>query len=74
MIHLTASPSTAYIILTMTIHTKWMELLRGEASDAFHHELGTGVVEASFIDGQIKLMKGDSILTWCGYRVECVSE
>lgn len=48
----------------MTIHTKWMELLRSEASDAFRHELGTGVVEASFIDGQIKLMKGDSIQTW----------
>ena len=48
----------------MTIHTKWMELLRQEASDAFHHQLGTGVVEASFIDGQIKLMKGDSIQTW----------
>ena len=42
-----------------------MELLRGEASEAFHHELGTGVVEASFIDGQIKLMKGESIQTWC---------
>jgi hypothetical protein len=48
----------------MTIHTKWMELLRVEASDSFHHELGPGVVEASFIDGQIKLMKGDSIQTW----------
>jgi hypothetical protein len=41
-----------------------MELLRTEASDAFHHELGKDVVEASFIDGQIKLMKGDSIRTW----------
>jgi hypothetical protein len=41
-----------------------MELLRVEASDSFHHELGPGVVEASFIDGQIKLMKGDSIQTW----------
>ena len=48
----------------MTIHTKWMELLRGEATDAFHHSLDTGVVEASFIDGQIKLMKGESIQTW----------
>lgn len=48
----------------MTIHTKWMELLREEASDSFHRELGSGVVEASFIDGQIKLMKGDSIQTW----------
>jgi hypothetical protein len=41
-----------------------MELLREEASDAFYRELGAGVVEASFIDGQIKLMKGDSIQTW----------
>ena len=64
VIHLTLAPPTTYIISTMTIHTKWMELLREEASDAFHRELGAGVVEASFIDGQIKLMKGDSILTW----------
>jgi hypothetical protein len=48
----------------MTIHTKWMELLRNEATDSFHHEIGLGVVEASFIDGQIKLMKGDSIQSW----------
>ena len=48
----------------MTIHTKWMELLREEAADSFHHKLESGVVEASFIDGQIKLMKGDSIRTW----------
>jgi len=41
-----------------------MELLRNEATDAFCYELGSGVVEASFIDGQIKLMKGDSIQTW----------
>jgi hypothetical protein len=48
----------------MTIHTKWMELLRGEATEAFQYSLDSGVVEASFIDGQIKLMKGDSIQTW----------
>jgi hypothetical protein len=48
----------------MTIHTKWMELLRNEATEAFHYELGNGVVEASFIDGQIKLMIGGSVQTW----------
>lgn len=55
-----------YIITSMTIHTKWMELLRDEASDSFHRAMESGVVDASFIDGQIKLMKGDSIRTWWG--------
>lgn len=48
----------------MTIHTKWMELLREEAADAFHTRIDGGEVEASFIDGQIKLMIGESIGTW----------
>jgi hypothetical protein len=46
-----------------------MELLRHEAADSFHHELGGDVVQASFIDGQIKLMKGDSIQTWYCYAL-----
>jgi hypothetical protein len=47
----------------MTIHTQWMKLLREQADCAF----GTALpkpAEASFIDGQIKLMKGDSVQTW----------
>ena len=40
----------------MTIHTKWMELLRKEATDAFQYGTLTEAVNASFIDGQIKLM------------------
>jgi hypothetical protein len=47
----------------MTIHTKWMELLRTQAGEAFSSSL-QHEVEASFIDGQIKLMKADSIQTW----------
>jgi hypothetical protein len=52
----------------MTIHTKWMELLRTEASDAFKYgELGTAPMPASFIDGQIKLMKPESVQTWADF-------
>ena len=47
----------------MTIHTQWMSILRENAVDAFHTSL-PGTAEASFIDGQIKLMKGDTIHTW----------
>ena len=47
----------------MTIHTQWMKLLREQAGCAFGTVLPTPA-EASFIDGQIKLMKGDSVQTW----------
>jgi len=47
----------------MTIHTQWMSILRENAVDAFHTSLPE-TAQASFIDGQIKLMKGDSIQTW----------
>jgi hypothetical protein len=48
----------------MTIHTKWMELLRTEAVDAFEYGTLSADVNASFIDGQIKLMKSESTRTW----------
>ena len=51
----------------MTIHTKWMELLRTEASDAFFHGELTSAVDAGFIDGQIKLMKPESVRTWADF-------
>jgi len=51
----------------MTIHTKWMELLRSEASDAFQYGELTLEVRASFIDGQIKLMKSESVQTWADF-------
>lgn len=47
----------------MTIHTQWMTILRQDASDAFTHA-PQSPVHASFIDGQIKLMKSDAIQTW----------
>ena len=47
----------------MTIHTQWMTLLRENATNAFGKTLPKPA-EASFIDGQIKLMKGDSVQTW----------
>ena len=47
----------------MTIHTKWMELLRTEAADAFEYD-ASPQLEASFIDGQIKLMKSEATQTW----------
>ena len=48
----------------MTIHTKWMQVLRQEAApEAFGSTL-PHAVEGSFIDGQIKLMKADAIQTW----------
>ena len=50
----------------MTIHTKWMELLRKEAADAFNYGAPQSPsIEASFIDGQIKLMKSEATQTWC---------
>jgi len=51
----------------MTIHTKWMELLRSEATEAFQYGELTASVGASFIDGQIKLMKSESVLTWADF-------
>lgn len=51
----------------MTIHTKWMELLRSEASDAFRYGELTQKVDASFIDGQIKLMKPETVQTWADF-------
>ena len=50
--------------IPMTIHTKWMELLRTEAIDAFEYGTLSADVNASFIDGQIKLMKSESTRTW----------
>jgi hypothetical protein len=51
----------------MTIHTKWMELLRKEAGEAFRYgEIGA-CVDASFIDGQIKLMISDATQTWSDF-------
>ena len=48
----------------MTIHTKWMHVLRQDAApEAFGNTI-PHAVEGSFIDGQIKLMKSDSIQTW----------
>ena len=52
----------------MTIHTKWMELMRKEAADAFQNTIpGGNRSQATFIDGQIKLMKGESIQTWAHF-------
>lgn len=52
----------------MTIHTKWMELMRQEAPDAFQDRPpGGNRAQASFIDGQIKLMKADVIQTWAHF-------
>ena len=52
----------------MTIHTKWMELLRAEAASAFEYGELTLPVNASFIDGQIKLMiSSDPTQTWAGF-------
>lgn len=52
----------------MTIHTKWMEVMRREAADAFHDTLpGGNRSQATFIDGQIKLMKADIIQTWAHF-------
>jgi hypothetical protein len=50
----------------MTIHTKWMELMRKEASSAFQSTI-PGSSQATFIDGQIKLMKAESIQTWAHF-------
>ena len=55
----------------MTIHTKWMELLRSEATDAFEYGAFSTRVEASFIDGQIKLMKSEATQTWCVCMCGC---
>ena len=52
----------------MTIHTKWMDLMRQEAADAFQNTIpGGDRSQATFIDGQIKLMKGESIQTWAHF-------
>ena len=51
----------------MTIHTKWMELLRSEASDAFKYGELTTPLPTSFIDGQIKLMKPESVQNWADF-------
>lgn len=51
----------------MTIHTKWMELLRSEAAEAFQYGELTTAVGASFIDGQIKLMISESVKTWADF-------
>lgn len=52
--------------IPMTIHTKWMELLRKEAAtEAFSYgEPQMERLGASFIDGQIKLMKSEATQTW----------
>ena len=47
----------------MTIHTQWMTIMRQDACDAFS-SAPVSPTEASFIDGQIKLMKAESIQTW----------
>jgi hypothetical protein len=44
-----------------------MELLRTEATEAFQYGELTTAVGASFIDGQIKLMKSESVLTWADF-------
>ena len=52
----------------MTIHTKWMELMRQHAPDAFQSTIpGGNRSQATFIDGQIKLMKAESIQTWAHF-------
>ena len=51
----------------MTIHTSWMKLLRAEALDAFEYGALGAHVDASFIDGQIKLMISDSTQTWSDF-------
>ena len=52
----------------MTIHTKWMDLMRQEAADAFQDTPPGGKrSQATFIDGQIKLMKADIIQTWAHF-------
>jgi len=51
----------------MTIASQWMALLRKEAEEAFHYgEIGMSA-EASFIDGQIKLMISDATQTWSDF-------
>ena len=50
----------------MTIHTKWMELLRMEAKDAFHYGECPCAPHASFCDGQIKLM-GSTSSCWADF-------
>ena len=44
-----------------------MKLLRAEASDAFEYETLGMRVDASFIDGQIKLMISESTQTWSDF-------
>ena len=52
----------------MTIHTKWMEILRTEAHEAFEYGQLTTPVQAGFIDGQIKLMiSTDPGHTWADF-------
>lgn len=60
-------PPRAPSFIPMTIHTKWMELLRKEAaSEAFSYGAPhLPRIDASFIDGQIKLMKSEATQTWC---------
>lgn len=57
----------ARLLYRMTIHTQWMALLRKEACEAFHYGEIAAQVDASFIDGQIKLMISDSTQTWSDF-------
>ena len=54
----------------MTIHTGWMQVMRREAAVAFQETIPGGDThrsQATFIDGQIKLMKADIIQTWAHF-------
>lgn len=51
----------------MGIHSDWVSIMKGEASDAFMPSLSPSSdynVRGAFIDGQIQLMKADGIRTW----------
>lgn len=51
----------------MGIHSEWVSIMKGEASEAFIPSLSPSSeynVKGSFIDGQIQLMKADGIRTW----------
>lgn len=47
----------------MTINTQWMKILRAHATEAFS-STPQNDIQCTFIDGQIKLMKSESITHW----------
>ena len=53
----------------MTIDAGWVKILKTGAPRAFADAL-PGRVDIVFVDGQIKLMKGDYVTTWDAF-VQC---